>query len=275
MKLSFYNKTPLENLETELVLRGYSKKTIDSYLYYNKQFLKFIGKSPKYVLEKDIKTYIKSLIGLGLEKNTINLAISAILFYYKKIMHRKFFIPRLKKDKKLYPVLSKQEIRQILDIIKNKKHKLLIQALYSTGLRVSEIAKLKITDIDMERNVGYVRLGKGKKDRLFTLSNTFVESLQQYLKKHNSEYIFSTVKGRYSTRTIEIICKRYAKSAKIKKNVTPHTFRRSFATHLIEAGYSLLIVQKLLGHSDIKTTQSYIRGSKVPMQAIINPLDSI
>ncbi|MBN2368357.1 tyrosine-type recombinase/integrase [Candidatus Woesearchaeota archaeon] len=275
---SFYNKTPMENLETELVLRGYSKETIKSYIHYNRQFLDFISKSPKYVYERDIKDFVKNMIDLGLDKNTINLAISALLFYYKKIMHRKFYVPRLKKDKKMYPVLSEYEVMQIIESADNMKHKLLLKALYSTGLRVSEAAKLQMADIDFDRNIGYVRKGKGQKDRLFSLSYLLVEELKEFFEQEDKKagYLFSSGNGpHYTSRTIQEICRKYTKKAGIQKNVTPHTFRRSFATHLIEDGCSIYDVQRLLGHANVHTTQEYIKQSKVPINKIENPLDRL
>lgn len=273
--VSTYYKSPLTTLKTELRLRGYSKKTIDSYVYHNEKFQDFVNKSVLKVTTKDIKRYIKYLIEAGYNKNSINLAISALMFYFKKILRRRFHVPRLKKDSRLYLVLSKDEVKRIINSITNIKHKLLIEILYSTGLRVSECVNLKVLDFDFSRNIGYVRYGKGKKDRIFCIASKLKNSLTEYLKDRKSGYLFKTSSGHYSIRTAQLICKKYARLADVHKNVTPHTFRRSFATHLIEQGTSIFKVQKLLGHSYVSTTQRYISGAKTDVEDIINPLDEL
>ncbi len=271
--ISHYYSDPLKTIETELKLRGYSKKTIKAYLYYNEKFLGFVGKSPKYVKANDIKVYVEYLIDKGLEKDSINLAISAILFYYKKVMKRRFQIPRLKRDKKLMPVLSKEEVKKIIGCAQNPKHKLLLEVLYSTGLRVSECAKLRVSDFDLDRKLGKARSGKGGKDRYFILSDVMVDHLLEFIGGRNEGYVFRTRKGYYRNRTIQAVCSKYTKKADVSKNVTPHTFRRSFAVHLIEDGYSVFQVKILLGHQQISTTQRYLAQTKTELQKIRNPLD--
>ncbi|MBN2423168.1 tyrosine-type recombinase/integrase [Candidatus Woesearchaeota archaeon] len=272
-----YYKNPAETLKTELRLRGYSNETIETYVYHNKNFLSYINKSPRLVRASDIKNYIEYLIIKKLDKNSINLAISAILFYFRTLYKRRFNIKRLKKDHKLFPVLSREEIKLILSKIKNPKHKILVEALYSTGLRVSECIKLKIDDFDLNRCIGYAKQGKGKKDRLFILSGLLLKDINEYLahRKSDSIYLFDTKGSHITRRAAESIVKRYSRLAEIKKNITPHTFRRSFATHLIENKVNIFTVQRLLGHSHVQTTMGYVKNSKVDIEEIKNPLDEL
>lgn len=160
----------------------------------------------------------------------------------------------MKNDFKLPVVLSKQEIISMLDLLKNKNHKLVITLLYYSGLRLEEALNLKYSDIDFERKIIHVKHGKGSKDRIVFLH----DKISNILKNHNDTYILMSERGsRYTKRSIQLIVKNTAKKAKINKKVSPHTLRHSFATHLLEAGADIRYIQKLLGHKDLKTTQIY------------------
>ena len=268
----FSHKTPMEKLEMELQLRGYSRQTAKAYVHHNQKFLFFIKKSPKNVLKSDIESYILSLLEKNKDKATINLAVSSLLFYYKNILKRNFHVKRLKQENKMHSVLSADETRQLIKAAKNIKHRLLLKLMYSTGLRVSEAVSLKKRDIDYERKIGYIRCGKGGKDRMFPLSNNLLKDLNEHLNNHTSEYLFDTKEGCYTIRTAQQICKLYSKKAGIRKNVTPHTLRRTFATHMIENNVDIYKVQKLLGHSNTSTTEGYIKYAKTNFN-IETPLD--
>ncbi|MBN1502979.1 tyrosine-type recombinase/integrase [Candidatus Woesearchaeota archaeon] len=266
--LNNYTRNPMKNLEFELKVRGYSQETVKAYVLYNKRFLKFIKKSPKRVRQNDIKIFIEYMLDKGFEKNTINLAISALLFYYREILGRRFHIKRVKREERLYSVLSRKEVNALINSISNQKHKLLFQLFYSTGLRVSEAVKLKTNDLDFERKIGYVRSGKGARDRIFPLNEQLINDIQIYLanRKRSSIYLFDTRYGHLSRRSAEELCKRSAKRLRINKSITPHTMRRTFGTHHIEKGTSIYTVQKLMGHKDVRTTEGYIKNAKVDYQ---------
>ena len=155
------------------------------------------------------------------------------------------------------------------------KSKLIIQLLYSSGLRVSELVNLKKQDIDFNENTGWVRAGKGKKDRMFFISKKFLKKLKKFLDKHSDwEYIFSK-SSPLTTRNIQKIVQKAAARAEINKDVHPHTLRHSYATHLLDAGTDLRKIQTLLGHSSIATTQIYTHISKEQLKTVKNPLDML
>jgi site-specific recombinase XerD len=274
-------RDPMYNLERELKIRGFSRKTIKAYLHYNRKFLNFARKSPKEIANEDIKRYLEYLADKKLSNTTLNLAINALKFYYTQVLKRKFFfdIKHPKKEKRLPVVLTKDEIRRMLEVTENLKHKLLMEIMYASGLRVSEIIKLKIKDIDLEEGIIRVNLGKGKKDRQTILSKRAIEDLKMYLQKRNDNnpYVFPGAqnKGHLSTRSVQKIVLRTAKLAGIKKDISCHSLRHSFATHLLEKGVDIRYIQKLLGHKRLETTQIYTKVSTQKLKEIESPLDDL
>jgi len=268
----------LNELKTELRLRGFSDKTIKIYVFHNKKFLDFIKKHPEEVTNQDIKSYIAFLLDKKQKPSSINLTICALKFFYTNIIKNKLLfdeIPSLKAEKKLPTVLTKQEIKQLLNAIENPKHKLLIELMYSSGLRVSEAVSLKLDDLQLDEKIGIVKQAKGKKDRYIILSEQFIEHLKDYLskRKEKTSYIFDSKKGHISIRQAQKIVKDAAKKAGIKKRVFCHALRSSFATHLLEAGTDIRIIQELLGHSNLSTTQLYTKVSQEKIKQIKSPFD--
>jgi len=256
----------MNTMQQELEIRGYSKETMKSYEFHNRAFLKLIKKSPRDVTRNDIKDYIRMLLKKGYERATINLVISSLRFYYRKILCRNFQIERLRSEKKLYPVLSLNEVERLFGSAKNHKHKMILKFLYYSGVRLSELINIKAGDVDFERSQIHIRSGKGRKDRLITINPGFEDELKNYVSKiRNEDYIFSTTNGKYSKRSIQKICKTYAIKAGIAKNMTPHTLRRTFATHLIENNIHIYQVTKLMGHANVNTTERYISYAKIPL----------
>jgi integrase/recombinase XerD len=261
-------RDPAYKLEQEMRLRGFSKKTIKSYLYYNKELLRFTEyKSSLEINIQDIKAYLDFLIIDKKSFSTINIAINAIKFYYSNILSRKFFndiggVKRPKKEKKLPVVLSKQEIAKMIVAGKNNKHKLVVQVLYSSGLRLSELRNLKINDMNFDRKCINVKSGKGKKDRITVISRTVLTNINKYLKEFRPLfYLFESYKpgNKMSTRSLQKIVSEIAKKANINKNISAHTLRHSFATHQLENGVNLRYIQSMLGHSRLETTQIYTK----------------
>ncbi len=272
----------LQNLETELKIRGLSTKTIRNYLHNNKKFLEFIKKEPEEISQEDIKLYQAYMISdLKLKPQTINLALSSLRFFYDEVLEKGLFTKKIKRPKvgrKLPTVLTKQEISQILNTITKLKPRLIIELLYSSGLRVSEAINLKITDIEIESKTAMIRSGKGDKDRMIILSKRFIEGLTKYLEERNStsNYLFPNKKGKpISTRYVQKILEKAVKAAGIKKRVYCHALRSSFATHLLDNNVDIRKIQVLLGHSRLDTTQIYTKVSKRQLQDIESPLDSI
>ncbi|MDI6811542.1 MAG: site-specific integrase, partial [archaeon] len=180
----------LDELKKELILRKYSQRTIKLYLYYNREFQEFSKKNPYEVTNEDIRDYLYYLANdKEASTSTLNTAINALKFYYGEVLKRRFIyeIKRPKKDKKLPVVLSQGEVSQILSSINNIKHRAILMLIYSAGLRVSEVVKLKPEDIDTERGLIHIKGAKGRKDRYTILSDTTMETLGLYMNANNPE----------------------------------------------------------------------------------------
>jgi len=172
-------------------------------------------------------------------------------------------------------VLTKDEIRKLIDSAGSYKSKVIIQFFYSSGLRLSELIKLKITDLELKEKIGWVRKGKGNKDRLFLLSENLIKELEKYISTLdiNEKYLFPGQKTHISPRNVQKIVDNAARRANLTKKVHPHMLRHCFATHLLESGVDIRKIQELLGHSNLQTTQIYTSVSKEELKKVKNPLD--
>ena len=274
----------LQKLATELKIRGFSDRTIQAYTFHNRKFLEFAKKEPEGIVSDDVKQYMAYLMSeKKLKPSSVSLTMSSLRFLYDEMMGKGLFADRKikmpKLEKKLPIVLTKDEIRKMIDATDNEKHKLLIKMLYSSGLRVSECVSLRIDDLNLDDKFGTVRAGKGKKDRNMILSESLAIDLKDYLEKtgKNSEngYIFD-VKGKtMSIRQAQKIVTNAAKKASIRKRVFCHALRSSFATHLLESGTDIRIIQELLGHSNLATTQRYTKVSREQLRKVRSPLDDL
>ena len=270
----------LDKLETELKIRGFSKRTVDNYLFHTKKFLEFVKKDPGSVIEDDAKRYIAYLMSTKKYKpGSVNLALSSLKFFYNEILQNSAFnnVKAPKLEKKLPTVLTKEEIKKMLDAIENPKHRLLVEFMYSSGLRVSECVSLKIDDLDLAEKIGKIKHGKGNKERYIILSNNLILHLNEYMKnkKDSASYIFSVKDHPITIRQAQKVVKESAKKAGIKKRVFCHALRSSFATHLLEAGTDIRVIQELLGHSNLSTTQIYTKVSTQQLKKVKSPLDTL
>jgi integrase/recombinase XerD len=270
----------LKKLETELKLRGFSKQTSRMYLFYNRKFLEFIKKYPEEITDDDIKEFLASKISDdSLSNSSIALIKASLKFFYTDMLGKNMsLIKTPKASKKLPVVLTRHEIKNLIDNTENIKHRLLIELLYSTGLRLSECINLQYADLDLNDGTGWVRLGKGAKDRIFIVSDMFKKDLLEYMGKTGAGgkgYIFSVNGRKMSPRGIEYAIKVSAQRAGIDKPVHVHTLRHSFATHLLENGVDIRKIQKLLGHSNLQTTQIYTQVSSEEIKKIKSPLDML
>ncbi|MBM3230061.1 integrase [Candidatus Pacearchaeota archaeon] len=261
-------------LRAELKVRGFSPLTVRNYGFFTDKFLEQVHKQPDQVTQDDAKLYLASLFD-DKSKNTIMLAAAALKFYFTQILKKDFSAVKMpKKEKRLPAVLTKDEMRALLSHADTEKSRLMISLLYSTGLRVSEVVNLKKNDIDFGEKSGWVRKGKGNKDRLFSISDQLTKDLQAYLKEREYQYVLSKEKP-LTTRNIQKIIKQTAGRAQIQKKVTPHTLRHSFATHLLEQGTDIRVIQAMLGHSNLNTTQVYTHVSADQIKKVANPLDTL
>lgn len=268
------SKEALEKLTSELRLRGFSELTIRNYCFFNAKFFSYSQKNIEDLTEDDVKSYLSILLK-DKSKSTVSLAISSIRFTFQEILQKQLSNIKIpKKEKRLPTVLTKEEVKQLLDSCDTKKSRIILSLLYSSGLRVSELVNLKQEDLDIEENTGWVRRGKGKKDRLFIMSEDISKQLASYLENSINSYVFSKYKP-LTTRNIQKIVSNVARKAGLKKRVTPHTLRHSFATHLLEQGTDIRIIQELLGHASLNTTQVYTHVSSEEIKKIKNPFDNL
>jgi integrase/recombinase XerD len=267
----------LQKLETELKIRAFSPQTVKAYLYWNKDFLNNVNKNPEEITEDDVKNYIAGKMSGGVGAKSIVLIRAALKFFYDEVLGKDIVNLKTPKiAKKLPVVLTKEEISKLIGSIKNRKHKLMVMFMYSSGLRLSELLNLKVGDLELEEKIGWVRSGKGSKDRMLLLSNKLIEELREYIQsKKESDYIFTGRKERMTPRNVQKIIKRAIKIAGIEKDVHPHSLRHSLGTHLLEDGVDIRKIQVLLGHANLSTTQIYTQVSNEELKKIKNPLDEL
>jgi len=267
----------------ELLLRKrYSQSTIKTYTNYFLQFMAYFNNQElKTITHQQINVYILKLIEFKkISSSQQNQRINAIKFYYEKVLGRKreyFHISRPRKESTLPTILTLGEVENLIQLTKNQKHKCILMTIYSGGLRRSELINLKVADIDSQRMSIKVCGAKGKKDRFTLLSEKLVIELRTYYKEYHPRiWLFEGQKGgQYSATSIEKLFREAVKRARIRKHVTPHSLRHSFATHLLEQGTNLRYIQELLGHSSTKTTEIYTRVTSNALMKIRNPLDQL
>ena len=276
------NQTALKRMYETLLLKSYSPNTIKNYCNEFSQLLYILKDTNVDILNQErLRAYFLYCINnLKLSENTIHSRLNAIKFYFEQVLHReKMFleIPRPRKKEILPKVISKRDISKIFSSIENRKHSLMLKLCYGMGLRVSEIVKLKISDIDSSRMLVHIESGKGKKDRYVTLPSSILEDLRKYYKEYRPKtYLFEgQYGGQYSIRSVQAVFKSAMKKAKINKTVGIHGLRHSYATHLLEGGTDMYFIQQLLGHKDIKTTEIYAKVSNCQLTNIKSPLDNL
>ncbi|PWB38606.1 MAG: integrase [Parcubacteria group bacterium] len=270
---------PLAFLVQELIIRGFSHRTVKAYLGHNQRFLDFVSKSAKEVNAQDIKNYLLYLKSRGYSNTSLNLVISALRFYYDDFLHRRLFthVRRPRREKFLPTILAREQIIRIINVPINIKHRLLLSLLYGSGLRVSEVVKLKPDHLRPAEKLLLVKDAKGHKDRYTLLSLQSLDLWEAYSKQRAdySEYIFPGAGNRshISQRTAQKIFTTAMTKAGINAAATCHSLRHSFATHLLESGLDIRYIQKLLGHGSIRTTQGYTSVAHSYLRNIKSPLD--
>lgn len=261
--------------------RRYSKSTVSTYGTFVTEFLLFYYPKP---INEIANEHIEQFNQAFILKNNYSISsqrqfISAIKLWATN-QRTKIGIGELvrpKKDFKLPVVLSKSEIINLIRSTKNIKHRAALTMIYAAGLRISELLELKLLDIDIDRKQITIRNAKGRKDRYVVLSQSFIPLMANYLQTYKPRVYFIEGKegSQYSAESIRAVLKRSCKAAGIKKHVTPHTLRHSFATHLLESGTDLRYIQELLGHAKPETTMIYTHVTKKDLLNIQSPLDHI
>lgn len=265
-----------------LRLKGYSENTIRTYCTEFAQWLYYLKSySVMNTLPEDLRIYIfQCITNDNLSENRIHSRLNALKFYYEKLLkYETFFyeIPRPKKKLNLPKVLSTKEIVKLFESADNIKHLMILKIGYGLGLRVSEIGNLKINNIDSDRMLVHIQCAKRKKDRYVPLPHSILDELRLYYKSYRpSVYLFENrYNEKLSTRSIQIVFKNAKDKAGINKVVGVHGLRHSYATHLLEYGTDMSIIQKLMGHNNVKTTEVYAKVSNTFLGKIKSPLDQL
>jgi integrase/recombinase XerD len=272
----------------DLRIRNYAPTTVASYIRSVAAFAQHFNKPPDQLGPEEIRLWQLFLLReRRVQLSTYIQAVCALRFFYRNTRNRKIEIDRIplpRYEKKLPVILSKAEVKALLEAPQNLKHRAMLGTMYGAGLRVSEVARLKVSDLDRERHVIWVRGGKGHKDRQVMLAEPLRDLLAAYWRwKRPTDWLFP---GRNPDRPIACnsifqACQKAARRAGIAKPVHPHSLRHAFATHLLEDGVNLVVIQNLLGHGHLKTTAGYlhlsdsaVRSTKSPLE-MLGPLDLV
>lgn len=269
----------LEKLRVELKISKNSNYTIRNYLRANSDLLEFCNKNPEDVKEEDVKAFMAEKLSDS-SSSSIIVFLSALRYAYSNLLQKDVTIriKRPKREKRIPAVLTKDEVKRLIEAIPTKKSKLMISMIYACGFRVSELINLRVKDLNFEEMTGHVIQAKGKKDRIFNIPQFLLKNLKKQAEKQkelNQEYLFTGPKGKLSDRNLQKIVRKFAKKAGINKEVHPHTLRHSFATHLLENNIDIRKIQELLGHADLSTTQIYTHISTEELKKIKSPIDTL
>ncbi len=269
-----------DGMHQDLRLRRYSKGTIDTYLCCARKFVAHFMRPPEEITRDEIRTYLLHL----LEERKLSVSSyrqyrAAIKFLYEVTLGLPWNVERIlppRQEKRLPQVLSRREVLAVLDAVGSLKHRAILAAVYAGGLRISEACRLTVSDIDSARMMLRVRKGKGNKDRYVKLSERLLVMLRDYARAARpTDLLFpgSTPAGHLAPATVRKAFREAVAGAGISKQVTPHVLRHSFATHLLEDGTGLDVVQALLGHSSIRTTSVYTHVSARRLSSVRSPFD--
>ena len=269
----------------ELQRRNYSSETTRAYLFAVKDFAGYFGKRPDKLGQEHLRQYQLHLLNdRKLAVETIVGRISALRFFFVKVLRRPYREIDLvypKRPERLPVILSEEEVARLIESAITSYHRVILMTLYGTGLRREELCRLKVSDIDSQRMVVHVRQGKGNKDRDVTLSPRLLEVLRAYWKwRKPKTYLFPSLYRKrpeqpIDSKTVWHAVREAARRAGIKKKVSPHLLRHSWATHLLERGADLKAIQVLLGHVDLEATTIYLHLSQRHLQALNNPIDAL
>jgi integrase/recombinase XerD len=269
-----------QRMTEDMRLRNFSPRTVESYLHYVAEFAAFFKLPPDQLGPDHVRAFQLHLAEQRrVSSSTLNVASSALKFFFRVTLGRQDVVARTPfahREKRLPIVLSRDEVRRLLDAVRDPRYRVGLMLAYSAGLRLSEILSLCVEDIDSQRMVLRVRQGKGRKDRYTILSPVMLETLREYWKLYRPKsFLFPARRGEgpISETCLQRACTRAAREAGLSKGVGVHTLRHCFATHLLEAGTPVLVIQRLLGHRSMTTTALYTHVSAQALQETRSPLD--
>jgi integrase/recombinase XerD len=271
----------IENFGRYLRHKRYSENTIRNYSEAVRLFLSRIQKPPARITNQDLIAYNDALYRKGYSASYQNLVTSGLRLFFKTIHSRDFQVERIqrpRREKKLPNVLSKEEVARLLRLTRNRKHRAMLSLAYGCGLRAGEVLTIRPEDIASQRGLLVVRQGKGKKDRVVPVSAGTIQMLRQYYRDYMPRvWLFEGRQAgeKYSIRSLQMVFRQALRRAGIRKPATLHWLRHSYATHLLEAGTDLRIIQELLGHQSSRTTEIYTHVSNTSIRAVKSPLDTL
>ena len=264
----------------DLRIRNYAPSTVECYVRSVAEFAQHFNKSPEHLGPEEIRAWQLFLLNeKGVKLSSYIQAVCGLRFFYRNTLNCKIEIERIplpRYETKLPVILSKEEVKALLEAPKNLGHRAILATIYGAGLRVSEVTNLKVHDLDGDRKVIWIRGGKGHKDRQVMLSAPLREVLAAYWRwKRPTDWLFPGEKPGQpiSTQTVFHTCRKAARTAGIAKPVHPHSLRHAFATHLLEDGVNLLVIQALLGHKNLKTTARYLHLADSTVRSARSPLE--
>jgi integrase/recombinase XerD len=266
----------------DLQIRNYSPATVACYVRSVAEFAQHFNRPPDQLGPEEIRAWQLFLLREKRVKASSYIqAVCGLRFFYRNTLNRKVaieHIPLPRYEKKLPVILSKEEVKAMLEAPRNLRHRAILATLYGGGLRAAEVANLKVGDIDGSRKIISIRGGKGKKDRQVMLSATLREVLAAYYRwRHPTDWLFPGGNGKsacpITTDAVFKICTKAARLAGISKPVHPHSLRHAFATHLLEDGVNLLVIRDLLGHKSLKTTVRYLHVADSTVRSTRSPLE--
>jgi integrase/recombinase XerD len=274
--------TPLrQRFIHDMQIRNYASRTISTYVAAIAAFARHCGRSPEHLGAEQVRQYQLHLLEQRASWSRFNQAVSALRLLYSITLQRAELLPLIpygKKPKTLPCVLSPDEVRRLFAAVSDPFYLLILQTSYAAGLRVSEVVRLKVSDIDAQRMVLHIRCAKGQKDRLVPLSAVLLGRLRQYWQQYRPrDWLFPGQSGTapISIGQVQRVCRQAVRVCGLRKKASMHTLRHSYATHLLESGVNLVTLQKLLGHSQISTTVRYTHVEQSHLLKTVSPLDTL
>jgi integrase/recombinase XerD len=271
-----------KKLKQQVTLRGQSQSTLDNYVKSISRISLHFSKLPDQILDDEINEYLCSLAldPKAPSRSSFKHAVYGLRYYFRLIGQNKRAIdlPSLKGDTRLPVIFNRSELRELFKAPTLLKHRILLTLVYSAGLRGQEVINLKLSDVDFERKTIHIRQSKYKKDRIVPFSDYMAKGLRMYIKAENPHiWLFNGKEpdGRYSVRGLSWVMRETIKKTSIKKDVTMHTLRHTYATHLLEEGLNIVTLKELLGHAEIATTMIYLHVAQCPLVKAHSPLDTL
>jgi site-specific recombinase XerD len=267
-----------QRFKDEMRIRRYSPRTIKSYVIQLRAFVRFLHpRIPRDAQAQDIRAFMLHSLDTGLSRASLDHAVSALKFLFVELYgwdNAEFDVPRPKREQALPEVPTREEVLALGEALENRRHRLAVLLMYGSGVRVGELVQLRVADVDVKELTLRVKGGKGRKDRMTVLPEALVPELRALVQDREPEELLMRARhgGHWTVRSVERVLQRACEKAGIRKRITPHSLRHAFATHVLEAGTEIGLIQALLGHSRVQTTRRYTRVRNPRKMRVRSPL---